>query len=207
VNTEIHLTENKKQTGQTLTSINDRTVLGTGGCGFIGTDFVHHHYENYDCDIVNLDALTYAGDRTNHAYLSQETRYRFLEADVYDREQLRRIMGDCDVVVHLAAESHVDHSIENPDMLVRTNVLGTSVLLNCALEASVKRFLYMSTDEVYGPRAEGEFDEEDKLNPTSPYAASKAGADHLVKSFYRTYVFPTLTVRGTNSYVHLSAPR
>jgi dTDP-glucose 4,6-dehydratase len=149
---------------------------------------------------VTLDRLTYAGFRKNLAEVENDPRHTFVEGDVCNRELVAEIMGECDIVVHFAAESHVERSITDPNEFIRSNVLGTSVLLNCARDASIDEFVYMSTDEVYGSIESGEFVEEDCFSPSSPYAASKAGADHLVQSHYTTYDQPVKTIRCTNNY-------
>src|SRR5437588_11446222 len=159
------------------------TILVTGGCGFIGSNFIRHVLQTEpDVSVVNLDALTYAGNLGNLADLAGHPRYRFVRGDVTDRDAVRSAMRSVQSVVHFAAESHVDRSIQDGGPFVRTNVLGTQVLLDCAREAGVDRFVHVSTDEVYGSLgATGLFTEETPLAPNSPYSASKAASDLLVR--------------------------
>ena len=177
------------------------SLLVTGGAGFIGSAFVRRRRAHHpDEPVVVLDALTYAGSRDNLAGVD----VHFVHGDVCDGELVARVLADhgVDRVVHLAAESHVDRSILGPDAFVRTNVLGTATMLRAAREAGVARFLHVSTDEVYGELApdEAPWTEAAPLAPRSPYAASKAAADHLVQAFHATYDLPTLITRCTNNY-------
>jgi dTDP-glucose 4,6-dehydratase len=177
-------------------------VLVTGGCGFIGSNLVRHLLEaERDLCVVNLDALTYAGNPANLAGLADHPRYRFVKADVTDAEAVRRAMSGVESVFHLAAESHVDRSIMDSSPFVRTNVLGTQVLLDAARQAGVGRFVHVSTDEVYGSLGEaGSFTEQTPLAPNSPYAASKAASDLLVRSYVHTFGLPALVTRCSNNY-------
>lgn len=180
-----------------------RPLLITGGCGFIGSNFVRHVLENdRSVSLVNLDALTYAGNLANLADLAKEPRYRFVKADITDRDAVRKIVGEgVSGIIHFAAESHVDRSIHDSGPFVRTNVLGTQILLDVAKEFAVPRYLQVSTDEVYGSLgATGLFSEETPLAPNSPYAASKAAADLLVRSYVHTFHFPALITRCSNNY-------
>jgi dTDP-glucose 4,6-dehydratase len=178
-------------------------MLVTGGCGFIGSHFIHHVLEtDAAIQIVNLDALTYAGNPHNVADLREHPRYRFVQGDIADRECVRdALTGGVEVIVNFAAETHVDRSIDDSSAFVRTNVLGTQVLLDAARTHGVSRFVQISTDEVYGALGRtGAFTEESPLAPSSPYAASKAGADLLVQSYRRTYGLPTVITRSSNNY-------
>ena len=155
-----------------------RTVLITGGAGFIGSNFVHHLLEKYEYQIVNLDKLTYAGNLDNLRDVDADARYRFVQGDICDRELVGRLMAEADAVVHFAAESHVDRSIEDPGAFIQTDVYGTFVLLDAARQSDIERFLHISTDEVYGQSlGDLRFTERDPFPPRSPYAASKAGGD------------------------------
>ena len=175
--------------------------LVTGGAGFIGSHFLHALLEqDPNATVVNLDLLTYAGNPENVADLSSNSRYRFVQGDICDREIVDLLMSETDVVVHFAAESFVDRSIYGAESFIRTDVLGTFVLLETARKYSIQRFIHISTDEVYGACPSGEFQEEDTLKPTNPYSASKAGADRLAYSFYKTYGLPVLITRASNNY-------
>jgi dTDP-glucose 4,6-dehydratase len=177
-------------------------MLVTGGCGFIGSNFVRYVLEvDPDVAVVNLDSLTYAGNLANLADLSGHPRYRFVRGDVTDPAAVRTAVEGADSVVHFAAESHVDRSIHDSGPFLRTNVLGTQVLLDAARAAGVRRFVNVSTDEVYGSLgATGAFTEQTPLAPNSPYAASKAGADLLVRAYAHTFGFPALITRCSNNY-------
>ncbi|MFI3200453.1 MAG: dTDP-glucose 4,6-dehydratase [Eubacteriales bacterium] len=192
-----------------------RTYLVTGGAGFIGSNYIHYLYEQYGDDIyiINVDALTYAGNLENLQEIENRKNYTFIKADICDKEAITKIFTgyDIDRVVHFAAESHVDRSIRNPEVFVQTNVLGTLVLLNCAKVAweledgtypPEKKFLHVSTDEVYGSlEREGEyFYETTPYDPHSPYSASKASSDMLVKSYMDTYKFPANITNCSNNY-------
>ena len=177
-------------------------VLLTGGAGFIGSNHARHLTRQHpDWTIVVLDALTYAGDRANLADLLEGDRVRLVPGRIEDRELVGRLMDGVDAVVHLAAETHVDRSIDDPAPFVTTNVLGTQVLLEAARRAGVGRFVHVSTDEVYGTLGPvGTFTETSPLRPRSPYAASKAGGDLLVQAYARTYDLPAVLVRPSNTY-------
>jgi dTDP-glucose 4,6-dehydratase len=178
------------------------TILVTGGCGFIGSNFVRYALgADPDVRVVNLDALTYAGNPDNLADLAEGPRYRFVKADVTDRAAVAAALEGVEAVVHFAAESHVDRSILDSGPFVRTNVLGTQVLLDAARARGVQRFLNVSTDEVYGSLGPtGAFTEETPLAPNSPYAASKAAADLLVRAYAHTFGMPCLITRCSNNY-------
>lgn len=178
-----------------------QTILVTGGAGFIGSNFVHTVAARHpDRRLVNLDALTYAGNLENVAGVDQT----FIKGDVAEVEDVRRAFDACEgetCVVHFAAETHVDRSIRSGLPFLRTNVLGTQVLLDVARERGVARFLHVSTDEVYGPLAKGLFStEESRLDPGNPYAASKAASDHLVLAAHNTHGLPAIITRCSNNY-------
>ena len=176
-------------------------LLVTGGCGFIGSNFIHcmlNKYPNYQ--IVNLDKLTYAGNPTNLKDIEDNPNYSFVRGDICDSRVVNEVMKEIDCVVHFAAESHVDRSIEDGSVFVITNVLGTNTLLQSALAHNIKKFIHISTDEVYGSIKEGSFTETDNLNPSSPYSSSKAGSDLLAMSYYTTYGLPVCITRCTNNF-------
>jgi dTDP-glucose 4,6-dehydratase len=181
--------------------VNNKRFLVTGGCGFIGSNFIRYMLGNYqDCFITNLDKLTYAGNPDNLRDLEKEDRYKFIKGDICDTEIVDKAMKNIDTVVHFAAESHVDRSISSGSEFVRTNVLGTNVLLESAMKNDIERFIHISTDEVYGSIQKGSFKETDVLNPSSPYSASKAGSDLLVRSYFTTHGFPAVITRCTNNF-------
>ncbi len=178
-------------------------VLVTGGAGFIGSNFIHYWLKNHPEDrVVNLDALTYAGHLESLKDIEGNPNYQFVKGDITDPEDVRKAMEGVNVVVHFAAESHVDRSIVDPLQFVKTNVLGTAVLLNAALSEKIKRFHHISTDEVFGQLDfdDPPFNEETKYNPRTPYSASKAGSDHLVRSYYQTYGLPTTISNCSNNF-------
>jgi dTDP-glucose 4,6-dehydratase len=176
-------------------------LLVTGGAGFIGSHFIRHMMERPDVDlIINLDKLTYAGHLENLKDISGNPRYRFERGDIASVSLVDRLMGHVDTVVNFAAETHVDRSIHDASPFLHTNVVGTQVLLDAARRFRIKRFLHISTDEVYGSISRGAARETNTLNPSSPYSASKAAADHLVLSYHRTYKTPTLITRAANNY-------
>ena len=180
-----------------------RRILVTGGCGFIGSNFVRHILSNYpDAQVVNLDALTYAGSLENLRDVEHDPRYRFIKGDICDPVAAGAAMEGADAVVHFAAESHVDRSIEDPSVFVKTNVVGTQVLLHAALKvAKPGIFVHISTDEVYGSLGpEGYFTEKTPLSPNSPYSASKAGSDLLALAYGHTYGLPVVVTRCSNNY-------
>lgn len=181
-------------------------ILVTGGAGFIGGNFVQYMTANYpNYHIYNLDLLTYAGDLTKHQAIEKDDNYSFVHIDIADRQAVEALFKKVDFtyIVHFAAESHVDRSIAEPEIFIRTNVLGTQVLLEAAKRANIKKFVHVSTDEVYG---ELDFDpttfftEETPLQPSSPYSASKASSDLLVRAYYETYGLPINITRCSNNY-------
>jgi dTDP-glucose 4,6-dehydratase len=176
-------------------------LLVTGGAGFIGSNFVHYVLGEYDdVEVVTLDALTYAGSTDNLDGVLGDPRHEFVEGNVCDRDLVFDLVADVDAVVNFAAESHVDRSIDGAKPFVTTNVRGTQTLLDAALDADVDRFLQVSTDEVYGQILEGEFSEADTLDPRNPYAATKAGADLLARSYLTTHDLPVLITRTSNNF-------
>ncbi len=176
----------------------------TGGQGFIGSNFVRYWMKNHpDDDIVNFDLLTYAGNIENLKDLSSNPRYAFVQGDIRNKDQVMKAMSGVDTVVHFAAETHVDRSIMDPSSFVTTNVLGTQVLLECAKELSITRFHHISTDEVFGSLELGtkeKFSEKTPYTPHSPYSASKAGSDHLVRAYFDTYGLPVTITNCSNNY-------
>ena len=182
---------------------NDSHILVTGGAAFIGSNFIRRVLHSQpEARITNLDKLTYAGNPDNVKDIANGRRYRFVQGDICDPDAVEAAFGDTDIdaVVHFAAETHVDRSIEHPSEFVRTNVLGTHVLLEAALRHETGTFIHVSTDEVYGSIETGSFREENDLNPSSPYSASKAGSDLLVRSYFTTFGLPAIITRCTNNF-------
>lgn len=176
-------------------------VLITGGAGFIGSHFVRYFLEHHPADsIINLDKLTYAGNLDNLAGLESNPRHKFIRGDITDPVLVDRLAGEVEAIIHFAAETHVDRSILQPGDFIRTNVYGTYTLLEAARKHRHGRFLHFSTDEVYGSCLEGFLKEDAPLSPSSPYSASKAGADLLVSSYHKTYGFPAIIARCSNVY-------
>jgi dTDP-glucose 4,6-dehydratase len=178
-------------------------VFITGGCGFIGSNFVSYMLNKYpDYQIINLDALTYAANQEKLTETQNHPNYTFVKGDITDRQLVGQLFQQgVDAVVNFAAESHVDRSILEPDIFVKTNVMGTQVLLDAAKQYGVKRFVQISTDEVYGSLGDtGLFTEQSPLLPNSPYSASKAGADLLVRAYYETFGLPVNITRCSNNY-------
>ncbi|OGO50731.1 MAG: dTDP-glucose 4,6-dehydratase [Chloroflexi bacterium RBG_16_68_14] len=177
-----------------------RTILVTGGAGFIGSNFIHHLLQKYDYRVVNLDKLTYAGNLDNLRDIQDDPRYRFVHGNICDSQLVGRVMAEVDAVVHFAAESHVDRSIVDPGAFIQTDVYGTFVLLEAARQRGVERFLHVSTDEVYGQSLPGQrFTEDDPFRPRSPYAASKAGGELQCRAFIETYGLPIVIARPANN--------
>lgn len=179
-----------------------KKILVTGGCGFIGSNYIIYMLEKYeDISVINLDALTYAGNPQNLKSVESDTRYSFVRGNICDSSLLSELLSNVDAVVNFAAESHVDRSIEGPEVFVRTNVLGTQILLEESRKAGIKKFVHISTDEVYGTLGEqGYFIEATPLAPNSPYSASKASSDLIVRSYVETYDFPAVITRCSNNY-------
>lgn len=177
-------------------------LLITGGAGFIGSNFIRYWLNTYtDDEIVNLDALTYAGNLENLKEFEHDSRYRFVKGDICDRELVFGLVKDVDIVVHFAAESHVDRSIMDPSAFIRTNVLGTQTVLDAVREYK-KRFHHISTDEVFGALKPNDppFTEKTPYDPRSPYSASKAASDHLVRAYYHTYGIEMTISNCSNNY-------
>lgn len=176
-------------------------VLVTGGAGFIGSNFVQLLLrEHPDAHVVVLDKLTYAGNLANLSPVAGDPRYQFVRGDIADPVVVRQVMEGCDLVYNFAAETHVDRSIQDAQAVVWTNVRGTQVLLDAVRDLQVKRFVQISTDEVYGSRRDGLFRETDPINPSNPYSACKAAGDLLVLSYVRTYGLPALITRSSNNF-------
>ncbi len=175
-------------------------IFVTGGAGFIGSNYVHYVLASSDDEVTVYDALTYAGNEANLADVADDPRYTFVRGDICDRDAVASAMDGHEVVVHFAAESHVDRSIVNPDAFVRTNCDGTNVMCDTARVVGVERFLHISTDEVYGSIDEGSFCEADPLMPRSPYSASKAGSDLIALSYLETHGVPVLVTRSSNNF-------
>jgi len=181
------------------------TILVTGGAGFIGSNFVRRTLEDaypslVGAEVVVLDALTYSGNLQNLAAVAHSPRYTFVHGDIRDSNLLDDLLPGIDAIVHFAAESHVDRSVQDSGVFVETNVLGTQRLLDAALRNNTQRFLHVSTDEVYGSIAIGSWDETRPLEPNSPYSASKAGSDLLARSYYRTHGLNVSITRCSNNY-------
>jgi len=180
-------------------------IFVTGGAGFIGANFILHMMEKYpEYEIVNFDVLTYAGNLDSLTLVENNPNYKFVHGDICNQEEVAEAMQGCDTVVHFAAESHVDRSITGPAIFVKTNVIGTQVLLDVSRELKIKRFHHVSTDEVFGTlpldKPEIRFNESTPYSPRSPYSASKAGSDHLVRAYIETYDFPATISNCTNNY-------
>ena len=177
-------------------------LLVTGGAGFIGSCFVRHILNKYsDYQVINIDTLTYCGNLENLKDVENNPNYRFVHGNICDRKLVRELVSEVDCIVNFAAESHVDNSIKHPEVFIETNVQGTLNLLQSAKEIGIERYLQVSTDEVYGTLGKtGYFYETTPLAPNSPYSASKASADMLVRAFYETYKLPVLTTRCSNNY-------
>lgn len=178
------------------------TVLVTGGAGFIGSNFLRYmvnKYPNYD--FINLDALTYCGNLENLKDIEDKDNYSFVKGNICDRELVNGIVENVDYIVHFAAESHVDRSIEDPGIFIKSNILGTQTLLDASKKNDIRKFLQVSTDEVYGSLGpEGYFTEQTPLQANSPYSASKAGADLMVRAYHNTFDLPVNITRCSNNY-------
>lgn len=182
-------------------SLEGKTLLITGGAGFIGSNFIHYLLGKYSqIHIINLDKLTYAGNLDNLKAIEDDQRYEFIRGDICDKNLVNEIFNRIDGVVHLAAETHVDRSIMDAGEFVMTDVFGSFVLFEACRHSEVGFFIHVSTDEVYGSRVKGFFKETDPLNPSSPYAASKAGADRLAYAYRMTYGLPIIILRPSNNF-------
>jgi dTDP-glucose 4,6-dehydratase len=179
-------------------------LLVTGGAGFIGTNFIKYWLEKHPVDdIVNFDKLTYAGNLENLKELENSSHYKFIKGDVADPDDVRIAIQGIDTIIHFAAESHVDRSILSPAAFIRSNVLGTQVLLDAAVENKIKRFHHISTDEVFGSlelESHDKFNETTPCDPHSPYSASKAGSDHLVRAYFHTFGLPVTISNCSNNF-------
>ena len=179
-------------------------VLVTGGAGFIGSNFIHYWIKNHPEDLItNLDKLTYAGNLESLKDVERNSNYKFVQGDICDPELVSKLMSQTDIVVHFAAESHVDRSIMEPAVFVMTNTVGTQVLLDAAFKNKIKHFHHISTDEVFGSlklNSKEKFNEKTAFKPNSPYAASKAGSDMLVRAYFKTYGLPVTITNTSNNY-------
>ena len=185
----------------TQRNLDNKTILVTGGAGFIGSNFIHYLLKSYPrCKIINLDKLTYAGNLNNLKDVENDSRYEFIHGDIRDRELVCKIFKRVQGVVHFAAETHVDRSIIEAGEFVLTDVFGTFILLDALRNSDIEFFIHVSTDEVYGSRDRGFFKEDEPLNPSSPYAASKAGADRLAYAYWLTYKLPVIILRPSNNF-------
>jgi len=178
-------------------------LLVTGGAGFIGSNFIHYWLKNHpDDEIVNLDKLTYAGNLDNLKDIEKKINYKFIKGDICNEKLVKEVVREIDVIVHFAAESHVDRSILEPSIFLNTNIIGTHTLLEAAIDKKI-RFHHVSTDEVFGSLEldeKNKFSEKTNYNPRSPYAASKASSDHLVRAYYYTYDLPITISNTENNY-------
>ena len=178
-------------------------IMVTGGAGFIGSNFIHYLLASYeDITVINYDKLTYAGNLENLKDVADDARYHFVQGDIGDAEKVSEVLRSfqVDEIVNFAAESHVDRSITGPSVFIKTDVLGSFTLLEACRKFDIKKYVQISTDEVYGSIAKGSFVETDNLQPSSPYSASKAAADLLVHSYFVTYGQPVLITRSSNNY-------
>ena len=175
-------------------------VLVTGGAGFIGSNFVRYLLANSDDEITIVDSLTYAGSKDTLTDFAKNPRVQFIKGDICDRELVASAMDDHEAVVHFAAESHVDRSIDGSDRFVITNCLGTNVMCDVANQVGIDRFIHISTDETYGSRTQGSFSENDRLEPSSPYSASKASSDLIALAHHTTHGLPVIITRSSNNY-------
>jgi dTDP-glucose 4,6-dehydratase len=176
-------------------------LLVTGGCGFIGSNFIHYILETYpDYKIINLDCLTYAGNLENVSDVAKNKNYKFVKGNINDFKLMNKLIKECDYAVNFAAQTHVDRSIKEAKDFIETNINGVVTLLEASRNSSVKLFVQISTDEVYGSALEESFIETDRLEPSSPYSASKAAADCLVNAYAATYKIPAIVTRCTNNF-------
>ena len=181
-----------------------KKYLVTGGAGFIGSNFIHYLFRKYpNCHVINLDKLTYAGNLDNLLDVANNPQYKFVHGDIADIDLVKKLLPGIDYIVHFAAESHNDRSILDPSIVLRTNVLGTQMLLEAAKDAHIKRFHQISTCEVFGElelNEERKFQESDPYQPKTPYNASKAAANHVVMSYYHTFQIPVTMSHCCNNY-------
>lgn len=182
-------------------------ILVTGGCGFIGSNFIHYILKNTELEIINLDALTYSGNPDNLKDIEKSKRYKFVHGRIEDKKLVSELLVDADYLVNFAAESHVDRSILDPRPFIITNIEGTATLLEACRNSNIKKMVHISTDEVYGELGEsGKFVENLPLLPNSPYSASKASADMIIRAYHETYGFPVATARPSNNYGYYQYP-
>lgn len=182
-------------------------ILVTGGCGFIGSNFIRHILKNTELELINLDALTYSGNPDNLKDIEINKRYSFVHGRIEDRKLVSELLADVDYLVNFAAESHVDRSILDPSPFIVTNIEGTSSLLEACRRSDIKKIVHISTDEVYGELDEkGKFVESLPLLPNSPYSASKASADLIIRAYHETYGLPVATARPSNNYGYYQYP-
>ncbi len=182
-------------------------ILITGGCGFIGSNFVHYLLKNTKHEIINLDALTYSGNPDNLKHIEKNERYRFVHGRIEDKKLVSELLADVDYLVNFAAESHVDRSILDPKPFINTNIEGTATLLEACRHSDIKKMVHVSTDEVYGELGEsGKFVESLPLLPNSPYSASKASADLIIRAYHETYGLRIATARPSNNYGYYQYP-
>lgn len=182
-------------------------LLVTGGCGFIFSNFIRYMLKKYpDYEIINLDALFYAGRLENTKDFKDNPNYKFVKGNICDEKLVDKLMQEVDWVINGAAQTHVDRSITDPDEFIKTDILGTYTLLEAAKKHNIKKFLAVSTDEVYGSIDQGLFTEQSLIKPNSPYSASKAGADLMVRAYFKTYNLPVLITRSSNNYGKFQYP-
>ena len=177
-----------------------KKILITGGAGFIGSNFIRYILQKTKAKIINLDKLTYSGNIDNLSDIKNNPRYKFVKGDIANEKLVSKLVKGCDAIINFAAESHVDRSIKDSRAFMQTNVIGTQVLLDAARKYKIKRFIQISTDEVYGSIKSGYFTENSNLAPNSPYAASKAAADILARSYFVTHKLPVIIVRSSNNF-------
>jgi dTDP-glucose 4,6-dehydratase len=176
-------------------------ILVTGGAGFIGSNFIRYILNNYsDYRVINFDKLTYSGNLNNLKDVQESGNYKFIKGDICNAKQVQSAVKDCDYIINFAAQTHVDRSIKNSEEFVKANIEGVRILLDAARKHKIKRFIHISTDEVYGDIKRGLSGEDDSLLPNSPYAASKAAADLLCRSYFQTYRFPVIITRSSNNF-------
>ncbi len=187
--------------GEKGKEVTEMNLLVTGGAGFIGSNFIKYMLEKHsDYKITNLDKLTYCGRLENLKEVEKNPNYKFVKGDIADEKVVNELMSGTDTIINFAAETHVDRSINDPFAFIKTDIFGTGVLLEAARKNDVKKFLQISTDEVYGTIEKGSFKETDKLTARNPYSASKAGAEMLAYSYFTTYGLPVVITRSSNNY-------
>lgn len=179
-----------------------KKIMVTGGAGFIGSNFIRYLLEHHpDYRVINFDKLTYAGNLENLSDISSNPNYKFVKGDICNQKQVEKVVSSgIDWIVNFAAETHVDRSILSPQDFIKTDVIGTQILLEAVKKFKVKRYIQISTDEVYGSIKKGSFTEESQIKPNSPYSASKAGGDLLVMSYFKTYNLPIIITRSSNNF-------